>query len=789
MTRGEAVGPLRHLRVVEASTGLAGGYAGKLFVDAGADVVKVEPEGGDPLRGWTVTDADPGDQPGAVFEYLAAGKRSVVGRIGDAEVAGVIQGADVVIMDLPGAALRASGLLDDGGLVVLSLRPFGGLGPLADRPATEFVVQAECGSLAARGRPDRTPVQAGGRLAEWAGGVYGAAAALAAADHAARTGRGAHIDVSLQEVMCICTNLFADLMLRMLGVSEPPQPPRTTEFPSIEPTADGWVAFNTNAAEMFNDFLVLIGRADLLEGHVNRNDPAQRPELEASATAWARQHTTAEVIEQASLFRIPVAAVPNGETLPQQEHLAARGIFQPAASGRFVRPLPPYLIDGERLGTDRPCPEPGEHTGTIERRQRRAQPTRDSESDNALPFAGFKVLDLTSWWAGPAQFLAALGADVIHVESVQRIDGMRPAAAMPFVGRDRWWEYSPFFLNINVNKRGLTLDLSDPRGRELALRLVRWSDLVIENYTPRVMGNLGLDWETVHAANPNTVMVRMPAYGLDGPWRDRVGFAQTMEAMSGLAWITGYADGPPTLPRGPCDPGGAMHAAFALQVALAQRDTLGAGVLVEAPLIESALNMAAPQVLEYAAYGRLLTRDGNRSAGCAPQGVYACAGTEQWLAVSVATDEQWQALRRLLGEPDWATGDLDTYRGRCQAQDVLDAELGRWAAPRQLGPTVELLAAAGVPAGAVVDHRTVSAHPQLVARGFLETVEHPVAGSHALFGMPFRYGGIDEWIRTPAPTLGQHNHEILHGLLGLGDEEIAALAADKVIGESPARLE
>ncbi len=212
------------------------------------------------------------------------------------------------------------------------------------------------------------------------------------------------------------------------------------------------------------------------------------------------------------------------------------------------------------------------------------------------------------------------------------------------------------------------------------------------------MENFGLDWPAVHALNPAAVMVRMPAFGLDGPWRDRVGFAQTMEEMSGLAWVTGFADGPPVLPRGPCDPLGAMHGAFAILVGLAARERDGEGALVEVPLIESALNVAAEQVVEYSAYGNLLERDGNRSPGAAPQGVYACRGDEQWLALSVVTDEQWQQLCRALGDPAWATdGRLSSHDGRRRAHDGIDVELAAWAAEQDLLDAVGLLTGFGVP--------------------------------------------------------------------------------------------
>jgi crotonobetainyl-CoA:carnitine CoA-transferase CaiB-like acyl-CoA transferase len=776
-------GPLADIRVVELSSGIAGGYATKLFADAGADVIKVESPSGDPLRHWSASGADLGAADGALFGFLAASKRSVVGAPLDPDIAELIAGADLVVSD-GGFGAAEDGLFEIPGLVVLSITPFG-RGSLADRrPWTEFTLQASSGCLSQRGRPDGPPVQAGGRITEWASGVFGAPAALVAVRHARAGGPGAHIDVSMTEVISLCSNLFVDVMWSLLGRPEPmPLPARSVEFPSIEPSADGWVGFNTNTLQMFDDFLTMIERPDLRGTPGLRSDPARRSMVEASVQAWTTQHTTAEIIEMASLLRIPVAPIGNGRNLVDHEHLAARDVY---ATGGFTYPKPPYQLNGGRLDPPRPAPTLGADTGRISPRTK-----EPAGAGDGLPLAGLKVLDFTCWWAGPGatQFLAALGADVIHVESIQRIDGMRPAATIPFASRDRWWEYSSFFLNINVNKRGLTLNLDDPKGLALAKRLVSWADLVVENYTPRVMEKFGLDWPAVHALNPAAVMVRMPAFGLDGPWRDRVGFAQTMEEMSGLAWVSGFPDGPPVLPRGPCDPLGAMHGAFAIMVGLAARDGDGEGALLEVPLIESALNVAAEQVVEWSAYGNLLERDGNRSPGAAPQGVYACRGDEQWLALSIATDEQWRQLRSALGDPAWTQDHrLSGHDGRRLAQDDIDKELSAWAAERELAGAVELLTSHGVPAAAVVDYRAVSLSPQLNVRGFFETCEHPVVGSLPLFGLPFRYSGVDRWIRTPAPTLGQHNAEILEGVLGLTAEEIDQLAAEAVIGTAPLGL-
>jgi crotonobetainyl-CoA:carnitine CoA-transferase CaiB-like acyl-CoA transferase len=635
-------GPLASLRVVELSNGLAPprglvgygtAYAGKLLADAGAEVWLVEPPEGDPLRGWSASGADVGDA-GALFRFLAASKRSMVGSLDGSPVTELVNGADLVIESLPAGTVENAGLLAQPGLVVLSLSPFG-RGSWQDRPATEFTVQAECGSITARTYPEG-PLQAGGRIAEWAAGVFGAAASLAAVREARRTGRGTHVDVSMAEVMCICTNLFVDLMMSLAG-----RPPlgamgASTEFPAIERTADGWVGFNTNSAQMFQDFLVLVGRADLGGDPRLRSDPERRADLERSTHEWCTARTTDEIVEEAALFRIPCVPVGNGSNLPAHPHLMARDAFTKGADGDFLCPRP-EPGPAPAVGADSAGARPRERAGAAAADKAKAAA---SPSGPVQPWAGLKVLDMTCWWAGPGatQLLAAFGADVIHVEAAQRMDGMRPAAALLFADRDRWWEYSSFFLSINVNKRGVTVNLDDPAGIDIVHQLIRWADVVVENYTPRVMERFGLDAAGIHAVKPDAVVVRMPAFGLDGPWRDRVGFAQTMEAMCGMAAVTGVADGPP---RGPCDPAGAVHGAFATQVALMMREESGQGQVVEAALLESGLNIAAEGVIEASAFGAELGRLGNRSPGAAPQGLFACRGDNAWLALSVATDEQW----------------------------------------------------------------------------------------------------------------------------------------------------
>jgi crotonobetainyl-CoA:carnitine CoA-transferase CaiB-like acyl-CoA transferase len=224
--------------------------------------------------------------------------------------------------------------------------------------------------------------------------------------------------------------------------------------------------------------------------------------------------------------------------------------------------------------------------------------------------------------------------------------------------------------------------------------------------------------------------------------------------------------------------------------ALRRRDETGEGCFVEVSMVESALNAAAEQVVEFTAYGNLISRLGNRSRDAAPQGLYQCAGTEQWLAISVATDEQWTLFKSALGEPDWANHpDLGTREGRSRAHDVIDKHLEQWARDKDSSAAAELLVNYGVPAADLADARVGSMHPQLVARDFFEGLDHPIVGRHHVPAIPFKYRGVDKWYRSAAPTLGQDNASILGDLLGLDAASIAALTEKGVIGTRPRGLD
>jgi crotonobetainyl-CoA:carnitine CoA-transferase CaiB-like acyl-CoA transferase len=785
---------LKDVRVVDLCSEIAGPYCTKLFADAGADVIKVEPPAGDPLRRWSASFADLGGHDAALFRFLNASKRSVVGTPSAPEVEALLASADLVVEDWGAAAdLDRGALLErNPGLVLLSISAYGLTGPYAERPWTEFTLQAECSSIAIRGVPGEQPYQAGSRTTEWIGGTFASVAALAAVQRARATGHGEQIDFSLLEVMSTATNMYFDLMWGMLGRPPVTGAAQNVESPSIHPTRDGYVGVTTNTQQQLADFLLLIGRPDLRQsGEFNQigQRMARLSAWEAAVEAFTREHTTAEIIEQAGRLRIPAAPVCDGARVLAHEQLVARGVYSEDPSGGFLRPRVPYLVDGKSPPPPRPAPRLGEHTGRIEARSH-GRPTPSGQL--RLPLAGIRVLDVSAWWAGPcaSHMLACLGADVLHVESARKPDASRMVGAM-FAGKhERWWECSMFFLSANSNKRGCTLDLQDARGRELLLRMVERADILLENYSPRVMDGFGISVARVREANPRCIYARMPAFGLDGPWRDRVGFAQTMEQLSGLAWLTGHRHDQPRIQRGPCDPLAGVHAVFAMLLALQERELTGRGAFLECAMVEGALNVAAELVIEWTAYGNALQRDGNRSPTAAPQGLYACRGHDpvqhpQWLALSVATDAQWRALIEWLGQPDW-TADLwgASLAARRAAHDAIDAHLRPVFAQLERDLVVNALLAAGIPAAAPIDPRALSDHPQLRHRRFFEELTHPVVGTQKLMSMPFHFASVERWLHTPAPTLGQHNTEQLHEL-GLSAQRISELETAGVIGTRP----
>lgn len=763
-----AVAPLAGLRVLQLDGDIETAYCTKMLVDAGADVVIVEPPDGHPLRHRSATGGDLTGRNGPLFDYLAAGTRSV-GAPDPHELDELLARTDVAVaatLAEPWEQLHAR----HRHLSVVVVSAFGTDGPWADHPASDLTLQAMSGGMAPRGPHDGEPLMVGGEPSSWFAASVAATALLGVLGRIRATGEGELIDVSMLETTNLQHTMHPVTFHSMAG--RPFHESRGVPIPGIEPTSDGWIGFFVITGQQWLDFCSMIGRADWRDDEslflaVQRR--LRTAELQGPIREWTSARTTEEILELASLLRIPVAPIGTGATLPVTDHFQAEEWYVDNPAG-FVQPRRPYRFAADTVAAAPPAPAIGSTSPAAAWATPRAGVAAGPhDGAGELPLAGLRVADFTGFWAGPmaSGILAGLGAEVIHIEGPRRPDGIR-MNTIADMAEPGWWEWSPLFCGTNTNKRGLVVDLASAEGHEVARRLLGTVDVMIENFSPRVVEQLGLAPEATTEWNPRLVVCRMPAFGLSGPWRDRVGFAQTIEQASGLAFLTGRA-GAPTIPNGMCDPLAGVHGAFATLVALAERDRTGRGQVVEAPMIGAALNTSAEQVLEFAAFGQLMVSDGNRSP-MFDQDVYRCAGEDRWVAVSAPDARIAAALRSVVGDPD-ADGDVDPEI------------VAGWCRPRSPSEVVEALVGAGVPAAEVVWPHQIVDNPQLQARGYFEQLDHPVCGEHPYVSFPARLSaGPSRWNRSPSPTMGQHNGEVL-AELGYDADEIAELRAAAVVAE------
>lgn len=793
--------PLDGFTVVDLSTGIAGAYCTKMLVDGGANVIKVEPPQGDPLRGWSASGADTGDT-GALFTFLAGGKHSVLvdveadPDVDTAFVRTLLSGADAVVWSRGSAVAECFApeaiRRENPHLIVTAITPFGLDGPWCDRPATEFTLQALSGGIfgIGRGSADLPPAFVGGQVGEYLAGAY--AGALTLASWLARRDGGDLLDLSMLETQIMGLTYYPVTYFEMLG--KPWRDTRRLTVPGIATAKDGLVDVGCGTAQQWFDLCAMTGHPEWIDEESPLSITEQANEKTEEIYAWFKDQTVDEIRDLATAFRIPNAPVANGANVTEFDHFRARAAFVTNPQGGFTQPDRPYRMPRVTLPPAAPAPRLGEHTARY-RTASIAIATPARSANRRVDISGLRILDLTTFWAGPSctHMLAMLGAEVIHVESTGRPDGTRLIAGIP-VSEPQWWERSPIFSALNTNKLGLTLDLSREAGREILRKLVETADVIVENFTPRVLEQIGLDFDTVRQLRSDAILLRMPGFGLDGPWRDNPAFAYAIEAAAGVSWLTGFADRNPYEPYSVGDPNAGVHALNALLLALEHRRRTGEGVLVEAAMVDAALNIAAEQVIEYSAYGALLQRDGNRGPTAAPQNLYRTSDIDEfgrldsWVAIAIATDEQWAALGEALGRPEWA-GDpgLATRTERRRHHDLIDARLAQWCAERSGDEIVEALWPAGVPVAKAMQPHRQAELAQLQHRGFFEEVDHPVNPTVRHSTLPARpTHGPKRFHRRPAPLLGEHNHELL-GELGLSDAQIAALEADGVIGTRPLR--
>ena len=405
-----------------------------------------------------------------------------------------------------------------------------------------------------------------------------------------------------------------------------------------------------------------------------------------------------------------------------------------------------------------------------------------------LALEGVRIVDATMFWAGPwaTQLLATMGAEVIKVEAIQHLDGWRAAGSFVPGAEGKIWEHSPLWNAVNINKRGITLDLTRPEGVEIFKELVKISDVVAESYTPRVMENFGLDYASLREVNDRIIMISLPAYGATGPWRDYVGFAEPVEQMSGVPQLTGYPEGPPTATRsGMCDAVAGLNGAFAILTALAYRQKTGKGQYIDLSQIEAVTCLIGEVITDYSLNKRIQARRVNRHLFMAPHSCYRCKGDDLWATIAISSDEEWERFCNTIGSPPWTKEDrFSDSLQRWKNQDELDRLVEAWTIQQDHYEVMRTLQDAGIASGAVLTSAELLTDPHVQQRGVFREVNRAEVGTHP-YPVPtaaMRLSKTPGTIRMPAPCLGEHNEHVLRQLLGMSTEAIEDLERNQIIG-------
>lgn len=409
--------------------------------------------------------------------------------------------------------------------------------------------------------------------------------------------------------------------------------------------------------------------------------------------------------------------------------------------------------------------------------------------------AGIRVLDLGMFWAGPyaGKLLGDFGAEVIKVESVRRPDPLRVQARGIYPNGEpgeRPWNRSGLINERNRSKLGLSLDLSTPPGAAVFKRLVRLSDVVLENYSVNVMTNFGLDYAALNAVNPGIIMISIASQGISGPEKDYVSFGNTLEQTGGLAYITGYPGESPYYASGAYpDAISGIMAAGAIVSGLRTRRWTGEGLHLELSQRELVTHFLGEMIVDYSMNQRVWEPMGNRDWFRAPHGCYRCAGTDQWVTIAVSDDKEWASLCSVTGKPELvADPRFATVLGRYRNQDELDVVVEEWTSQREPFEVMQLLQAVGIAAGPVLAIPDLLRNTHLEAREFFEVSTHPEAGSYSYYSRPMKLTKTPGVTTSPAPCFGEHNEYLLGEVLGIPSEEIEQLEMDAVIGKVPQSL-
>lgn len=793
---------LSHLRIVEIGSSAATSYCARLFSDFGADVQKVEPPAGDPLR--RSAPLTPCGQS-AWFAFLSFNKSSVVidpaKPNASARLLALIESCDILLdgRDIDSANCPT---IDIGvirkrrpELIYLEASWFSREGPYAGFAATDSTVRALAGLIKLIGPVDGPPLHAPDFQTGIIAGLWGFIAAASSIGGKQReAGRSWSLSVfessiSLTEYLMFEAFERGDVM-RRIGINR-----FSRAFPwGIYETTKGWlgVAVETPAQwRAFCDMLALSEFRDdpALIGGAERLQHAEQ--IERQFIPKLKTRTAREWFAEGLKRKIPIVPMPEVSDLLQDSEKKLRGAIVPLLFGQeegfTVGPaqrltLTPPLRGGK-------VPATGEQQIFANRsRQLVSRPLVDSRRSDIdrQPLDGIRVIDFTMGWAGPlcTRTLADLGADIIKIEAIQYPDWWRGVDRRQAYIDEQMYEKTARFCMMNRNKRGITVDLTRPRGVALAKSLLARADIVVDNYSVDVLPKLGLGYDVLRALNSRLVMMSMSAFGSNSMYRDCRAYGSTLEQGSGLPGVIGNHDGPPVMSHVAFgDAVGGLNGCAAVLVALIHAQNTGQGQFIDLAQIECMMPFAAPWITLHSMDGMPPKRYGNRHPQFVPHGCFRCAGEDNWLVVAVTDQDMWHRLALLIGRPDWAEDALlKSAEARRSIEEDVEKEIAVWTLARNPDQAMSELQAAKVAAGVAQLPIDLLKDRHLQSRAFLQESERPFIGLHPQPSMPVREGARPVAIHMAAPTLGQHNNEILSELLGLSDAEIAQLAREGIIG-------
>lgn len=783
--------PLDGVRVVEIAAGRPVAYCAKLLAQSGAEVIRIEPPEGDAIRHLGPFEGDtPSLDGGGVHRLLNAGKRSVTADISTDEgadrTAQLIASADLLITNWRTPSALQLGDPDQirrrfPSTTYLSISEFGISGPYRDHKADSQLIEALAGNSYVSGNPDREPLSSGIELADYFAAVEGWVAALAALAEATAGARPGFVDISMHEALTMTDDHNLSVYLATGAVRRRHYSRILPGYPSdIFAVKDGYVAFVTagrGGRNFAGNVSTLIERPELAIDPMFttvRERLVRWREFDAIVKPWLESHMKHEVFERAGKLELGFGEVPDARGLIDDEHLRIRGYWHPeiddgGQSTGFLQTGPPAKLSESPLRIGPPAPALSEGNSLIEAAQpRAAEPRSAPAADGRLRFfEQLRVIDLSRGWTGSltGRVLAELGADVIKVEYARPpISAIGPA----------------YFTVRQASKRSVALDLRSERGREAMLRLLDGADVFVENYPPRVMQEMRLSFADLQERCPRLVMCSIAGFGQDGPNGPRPALGMTMEPASGPASVTGYPGGDP-LKTGQTwtDPFAGLHGVGGVIAALLRREVTGRGQHIDVSMQESTIPTMDWHLADYMLNGRIHRPNGNRRPGMV-RGAYPCAGDDDWIALSLRTDEEWAAFCRASGHEAWLTdarfADSDA---RTKHHDDLDRLIGEWTSSRSKGELAEELQAAGVPAAPVLHADEILADPQLAAREFWDWLEVDSLGPVPIERyVPTKFDGRGLAAKSPVPAFGADNVEVL-GEVGISEAEVRTLEREQ----------